>query len=334
MKAIVLTTTGSPDLLNYQDIDEPEMTSASQIKVKLAAAGVNPVDTKIRRNGLFYDNTLPAVLGCDGAGTVVEVGAQVTRFKAGDKVWFCHGGLGREQGNYAQYTVLDERWAGFMPSTLSFTEAAGLPLVLISAWGALFERGGLKTGQTVLIHAGAGGVSHVAIQLAKIKGAKVITTVSDAEKARFVQSLGADHIICYKETDIASEVLSLTDGQGADLVVDTVGSCAVMQQSIAAAKYFGRIVTLLALPETDYQEARIKNLLLGFELMLTPMLRDLADARRKHIEILNQCAQWLDQGLLKTHVSSVFSLDQAREAHRLMECGHTIGKLVLAIAQP
>jgi NADPH:quinone reductase len=153
MKAIVMTAIGNPDVLQLQDLPEPQITKPTQIKVKLAAAGVNPVDTKIRGNGIFYEEPLPAVLGCDGAGIVVEVGSSTSRFKTGDKVWFCHGGLGREQGNYAEYNVLDERWAALMPSNLSFEQAAAMPLVLITAWGGLYDRGGLQAGQTVLIHA-------------------------------------------------------------------------------------------------------------------------------------------------------------------------------------
>ena len=118
MKAILMTAIGDPDVLKFQDIKEPEISEATQIKVKLEAAGVNPVDTKIRRNGVFYDHALPAVLGCDGAGVVVETGTKVSQFKAGDKVWFCHGGLGREQGNYAEYTVIDERWVSLMPEDI------------------------------------------------------------------------------------------------------------------------------------------------------------------------------------------------------------------------
>jgi len=113
------------------------------------------VDIKVRRNGVFYDRPLPAVLGCDGAGIVVETGAAAHQFNVGDKVWFCHGGLGREQGNYAEYTVIDDRWVSLSPRPFHFIEAAAAPLVLITAWGALFDRGGLQAGQTVLIHAGA-----------------------------------------------------------------------------------------------------------------------------------------------------------------------------------
>lgn len=139
MKAILMTQTGSPETLQLRDIEEPGLTAPTQIKVQLKAAGINPIDTKLRQRGLFYENALPAVLGCDGAGVVVETGEAVSRFKRGDKVWFCHGGLGREQGNYAAYNVLDERWAAPLPTSLSFEQAAAAPLVLITAWGALYK---------------------------------------------------------------------------------------------------------------------------------------------------------------------------------------------------
>ncbi len=330
MKAILMTAVGDPDVLKFQDIKDPEISEATQVKVKLQAAGVNPVDTKVRRNGVFYGNPLPVVLGCDGAGIVVETGTKVSQFKVGDKVWFCNGGLGREQGNYAEYTVVDERWVSLMPETFSFTEAAASPLVLITAWGALFDRGGLQAGQTVLIHAGAGGVGHVAIQLAKLKDARVITTVSSAEKAEFVKSLGADEAIIYTQNGFTTEVNDLTGGKGADLVFDTVGAT-VFKESISVTAHFGRLVTLLDPGELNLSEARMRNLLIGFELMLTPMLRDLTEARDKHVEILKQCAKWADNGLLKPHVSKQLSLQEAVIAHQLIEAGHTSGKIVLSV---
>lgn len=330
MKAIIMTAVGNPDVLKFQDIDEPEISTATQIKVRLKAAGINPVDAKIRHNGLFYDKPLPAVLGCDGAGEVIATGSAVSRFKPGDKVWFCHGGLGREQGNYAEYTVLDQRWAGLMPATASFAEAAALPLVLITAWGGLFERGGLQAGQTVLIHAGAGGVGHVAIQLAKLKGARVITTVTSEQKIEFVKAMGADETIIYTPAGLADAVNELTSGKGADVVFDTVGA-EVFKQSIAATAHFGRLVTLLDPGELSLAEARMRNLLIGFELMLTPMLRDLPEARDKHLDILKQCAQWFDEGLLKAHISRQLPLAEAVKAHESIETGHSTGKIVLVV---
>lgn len=331
MKAILMTAVGGSDVLIEQNIAEPNVTHPTEMKVRLHAAGINPVDTKLRRNGLFYPNAeLPAVLGCDGAGEVVEIGAAVTHFKIGDNVWFCHGGLGREQGNYAEYNVIDQRWASLMPKTLDYQTAAAAPLVLITAWGALFERGDLQAGQTVLIHAGAGGVGHVAIQLAKIAGARVITTVSSLEKAAFVTSLGADEVIIYNQTDVATAVKEFTAGHGADLVFDTVGA-EVFKASIPCTAHFGRLVTLLDASNLDLSEARMRNLLIGFELMLTPMLRDLHSVRDQHVALLNQCAAYIDAGKLTIHVSQVLPLADAQKAHDLIEAGHTTGKLVLSI---
>jgi NADPH2:quinone reductase len=330
MKAILMTAVGGPEVLSLQEIDEPQLTTPTEIKVKLHAAGVNPIDTKVRRNGLFFPNALPAVLGCDGAGEVVAVGTAVDRFQPGDKVWFCHGGLGREQGNYAEYTVLDQRWAALMPASLTFAEAAAAPLVLLTAWGALFDRGGLQAGQTVLIHAGAGGVGHVAIQLAKLKGARVITTVSSERKADFVKALGADDVIDYRRSDFADAVNQLTAGRGCDLVFDTVGP-SVFAQSIPATAHFGRLVTILDPGALNWGEARMRNLLIGFELMLTPMLRDLHTARDKQVAMLNHCADFIDQGRLKIHLSEQMALKDAADAHKRIEDGHTQGKIVLTM---
>ncbi len=330
MKSILMTAVGAPEVLKFQDIDAPDISNDSQIKVRLHAAGVNPVDTKIRQHGVFYDRPLPAVLGCDGAGVVVETGIAVSRFKVGDKVWFCHGGLGREQGNYAEYTVLDERWAALMPDSYSFTEAAASPLVLITAWGGLYDRGGLQAGQTVLVHAGAGGVGHVSIQLAKLKGARVIATTRTEQQVDFVRSMGADEVVIYKPDGLAEAVNNLTDGKGADLVFDTVGG-AVFKESISATAHYGRLVTLLDPGELSLAEARMRNLLIGFELMLTPMLRDLTEARHKHVEILEQCAGYADKGLLKPHISKLLALEEAVDAHKFIETGHTTGKIVLSI---
>ncbi len=330
MKAILMTAIGGSNVLIEQEIAEPTLATSTEIKVHLHAAGVNPVDAKIRKSGLFYPNAkLPAVLGCDGAGEIVAIGTDVTDFKIGDKVWFCNGGLGREQGNYAEFTTIDQRWASLMPN-VNYQTAAAAPLALITAWGALFERGLLQSGETILIHAGAGGVGHVAIQLAKIAGAKVITTVSSNAKADFVKSLGADEIIFYNQTDVAAEVNRLTENRGVDLVFDTVGAD-VFKASIACTAHFGRIVTLLDASNLDLNEARMRNLSIGFELMLTPMLRDLDLERDKHVSLLKKCANFIDTEKLKIHVSHILSLTEAKNAHDLIETGNTMGKLVLSI---
>ena len=331
MKAVLMTAVGAPEGLVPREIEEPEITSPTQIKVRLRAAGINPVDTKLRRNGLFFDSQPPVILGCDGAGEVVAVGDGVTRFQTGDEVWFCHGGLGREQGNYAQYTVLEEAEAEFKPANLDYAEAAAAPLILITAWEALFDRGHLQEGQTVLIHAGAGGVGHVAIQLAKIRGARVITTVSSETKAEFVRSLGADAVINYREQDLVEAVMEWTGGHGVDLAFDTVGPD-VFRQTIPCMAVYGTLVSILDPgSDLDLKEPRNRNLSIAFTLMLTPMLLDLPQARAHQGEILRLCSEWITEGRLNIFVNQTLPLAQAAMAHRQIEEGHTQGKLVLTM---
>jgi len=331
MKAIVMTKPGTAaEALELRDLPEPALAAPTQIKVRLRAAGVNPIDTKVRRRGLFYDDALPAVLGCDGAGEVVETGAEVDHFRIGDRVWFCHGGLGAEQGNYAEYTVLDQRWAAPIPASLDFIRAAAGPLVLITAWGALYDRGRLQPGQTALVHAAAGGVGHVAVQLAKLRGARVIATVGSPEKAALAKRWGADETIDYRTQDFVAEVNALTGGRGADLVLDTVGP-EVFRRSIECTAHFGDLVTLLDTGDTSLAEARMRNLRIGFELMLVPMLRKLDAARDHHVEILRACGEWIDAGKLELYVGGVHPLEQAARVHEIIEAGHATGKLVLRI---
>jgi NADPH2:quinone reductase len=334
MKAIHMTASGpAQDVLKVVNIPEPQITEPGQIKVQIKAAGVNPIDTKLRSRGVFYPDALPAILGCDGAGIVTETGDKVTRFQPGDAVWFCHGGLGGEPGNYAEYTVLHESWAEAKPVTLDFEEAAALPLVLITAWEALFDRAGLAAGQTVLIHAGAGGVGHVAIQLAKALGAQVATTVSTPEKASLAMQLGADKTILYTEEDVNAAVMEWTSGRGVDVILDTIGGD-TFRNSLELACVYGQVVTLLD-PGNDisWGTARNKNLGIHFTLMLTPMLQDLPEARKHQGEILNRCAELIADEKLKPLVSATLPLDEAVRAHELIEAGHVQGKIVLTCLQ-
>jgi NADPH2:quinone reductase len=328
MLAIQMTAIGAADVLQAANLENPN-PSAGQIKVQIKAAGVNPVDTKLRSRGMIFPDALPAIPGCDGAGVVTECGHGVSRFKPGDAVWFCNGGLGREPGNYAEFALVDEQVARIKPASLSFHEAAAAPLVLITAWEALFDHARLQTGQTVLIHAAAGGVGHVAIQLAKHIGARVIATLGNTENERFIRQLGADEIINYTQKDFAAETLRLTNNLGADVVLDCVGGD-TFRRSISATACYGCLVTLLD-PGTDmnWKEARERNLNIGFVLMLTPMVRDLPAARLHQGDILDQCARLCDAGKLKIHVSKIFSLRDAAAAHRLIEEGHVCGKIVL-----
>jgi len=328
MKAIQMKAAGGPDQLVVADIPVPE-PGDGQVLVRIRAAGVNPVDTKLRSRGLFFDNALPAVLGCDGAGVVEAVGSGVTALQTGDEVWFCNGGLGREQGNYAEYTVVDEQVARRKPASLSFEQAAAAPLVLITAWEALYDRALLSPEQSVLIHGGAGGVGHVAIQLAKIRGARVCATVGDDHKADFVKGLGADRAINYKTEDFVEAAHDWTSGRGVDAALDIMGG-EVFQRTFQAMAHYGTLVTLLD-PGSGvaWKEARNRNLRIGFELMLTPMLTDLPKARAHQGDILDQCGRWFDEGRLSIHVSHTLPLEQAAQAHDLIEAGHTQGKVVL-----
>lgn len=329
MKAVVMRETGGPEVLSLEDVDTPELTGETHVKVRIAAAGVNPIDTKLRARGLFLPDGMPAILGCDGAGVVVETGSQVTQFREGDEVWYCDGGLGGMHGNYAEYAVIDESVCCRKPVSVDFVHAAAAPLVLITAWEALFGRARLTEEKTLLVHAGAGGVGHVAIQLAKQAGARVLTTVSTKEKQAFVTTLGADESILYKDHGFVDEVLRLTDGAGADVVLDTVGGD-VFKASIEATSPYGDLVTLLDPgPSVDWKEARNRNLRVGFTLMLTPMLRDLPQARANQVAILSDCSEMIDSGSLRISVGESLPLDQAARAHEIIEQGRTQGKLVL-----
>jgi NADPH2:quinone reductase len=334
MKAILMTAAGDPDVLHLADVQEPTIQAPTEILVRLKAAGINPIDLKLRSRGTFQPDRLPSILGCDGAGIVEAIGAEVTKFKVGDAVYFCNGGLGIHQGNYAELTTIDEKFAAHKPQSLSFEEAAAAPLVLITAWEALYDRGNLQptsTNHNVLIHAGAGGVGHVAIQLAKLRGANVCTTIGSEAKARFARDLGADFAIAYKQTDFVEAALNWTKGEGVDLAFDTVGG-KLIEQTFPAVKIYGDIVTILE-PPTDmsWKVARTRNLRFSLELMLTPMLLGNTVLQIKQAKILSECATLFDSGKLKIHVSEVFQLADAAKAHQLLETGSMTGKIVLKI---
>jgi NADPH2:quinone reductase len=332
MKAVLMTAPGNHEVLQLQEVPTPTIQKDTEILVRLQAAGVNPIDTKLRQRGTFYPEKMPAILGCDGAGEVVAVGNSVQRFRVGDRVYFCQGGLGDITGNYAEYTVLDERFAARKPESLSFAEAAAAPLVLITAWEALYDRGRLEAGRKVLIHAGAGGVGHVAIQLAKLQGAEVCTTVSSGQKADFVRQLGADYPILYRQTDFVSAALAWTQGEGVDLAFDTVGG-EIFGQTFPAVRLYGDIVTILdADPNTNWKIARNRNLRVSFELMLTPMLQGLVEEQQAQAKILEQCARLIDEGKLKIHLSHTFPLAEAAAAHQLLASGSIAGKIALSVA--
>ena len=273
------------------------------------------------------------MLGCDGAGVVEAVGENVQRFKPGDEVYFFNGGLGNEPGNYAEYTVVHQDFAAFTPRHASMEEAAALPLALITAWESLFDRCCLQEGNTILIHGAAGGVGHLAVQLAKQTGATVLATVGSPEKAAWVTSLGADRVFVYRDIDFATAVLDWTHGRGVDIVFDTVGGDTFCR-SFACTRVYGRIVSLLQWDCTAEQMklARTRNLALISELMLTPTVLNLHEERVHQRRILEEGARLIEADKLKIKVSHVLPLEQAARAHTMIEEGHTTGKIVLKIA--
>lgn len=332
MKAILMTAAGSTDMLAMYTIDKPELPSPHHMRVKLTAAGVNPIDTKLRAKPIYFPNKLPAILGCDGAGTVEKIGSAVTRFKEGDSVYFCNGGIGDEPGCYAEYTTVHEDYCAASPANLGMQDSAGLPLVLITAWESLVEKANLQAGQTVLIH-GVGGVGHIAIQLANHLGARVAVTVSDDKKEGLAQGLDAEKIIRYREEEFVQDVVEWAGGKGVDVVLDTIGGD-IFRRSLNAARIGGKVVTLLGTPMTaeDVQVARQRNLSICYELMLTPQILKLHEERIRQRQILEKGAQLIEAGRLGVLVSYALPLEKAAEAHGLVEEGHVSGKIILTIS--
>jgi NADPH2:quinone reductase len=333
MEAVLMTKAGDVNVLQLTEVTTPQITTSTEILVELKAAGVNPIDTKIRSRGTFYPESFSAILGCDGAGVVVAIGKEVTRFNCGDEVYFCAGGLGKPNtGNYAQYAVIEQDYVAMKPKSLSFAEAACAPLVLITAWESLYDRVNLKSEDTVLIHAGAGGVGHVAIQLAKLRGAKIATTVSNLDKERLVRKLGADYPILYKQQNFISVIIDWTGGKGVDVGFDTVGGKTFFD-TCQAVKVYGDVVTILE-PDCTIEKlktARNRNLRISLELMLTPALMNLPESLKHQTKILEQCAVWFDEGKLTIHLQQTFPLAEVSMAHQMIENGSVTGKIALII---
>lgn len=330
MKAVMMTAVGGPEVLKINEIAKP-VPNDNQVLVRLKAAGLNPLDYKLRKRGTHYPHKMPVILGCDGAGVVEKAGRKVTKYKPGAEVYFCYGGIGDHPGNYAEYNVVDENYIAAKPPALSFLEAGAVPLALITAWECLFDRLMIKKGQNLLIHAGAGGVGHLAIQLAKITGCHVVTTVGSTDRANFATSLGADETILYKERDFVEAVLRSTHGIGADAVVDTVGGD-VFNRSLRAVRHYGDLTSILAPPEdADWNTARIKNLRISFELMLTPMSEKLPDSLTHQATILEKCGRLFDESRLKVNIDRIFPLAEAAAAQHYLETNSAAGKVVLTI---
>ncbi len=326
MKAMIITEYGENAKFEAKEIEKPTI-EANQVLVKIAASSVNTVDTMIRNMGpdLPLSPAAPALLGMDFAGTVEAVGDNVSQFSVGDEVYGCAGGLADLPGTLAEYIAADGDLVALKPKNISMREAAALPLVAITAYEGLM-RAGVSEGQKVLVHGGAGGVGHVALQLAKVMGAEVYATGSGTTKTALIEKLGAT-AINYKEEAVEDYVQKYTGGAGFDVVYDSVGG-ANMINSFNAAKLNGHVVTTVSLLEIDLSIAHFKGLSLHVVFMLIPMLHNYN--RKDHAHILSELSKIIEAGNLTPVVDEhKFSLDQVNEAHAHLESKKAIGKVVV-----
>jgi len=328
MRAQLIETFGEPDVFKLTSMADPQ-PGPGEVVLALAATSVNPVDYKIRRHGPSIAPLLPAVLGCDVAGTVLAVGTDVTAFSVGDEVYGCAGGVaGVRGGAYAERIAADAALLAHKPSNLSLREAAALPLVTITAWEGL-DRAGVGAGTNILIHGGAGGVGHIAIQLAKARGATVSTTVSSDEKAAIAKRLGADHVISYRKEEVADYVARLTGGSGFDVVFDATGGDDIAT-SFAGARLNGQVVTIVSQYEADLGPMHAKGLSLHVVFMLIPMLHDIG--REAHGRLLRAAAALAEAGKLRPLIDTEhFALADLSRAHEKAEAGRAQGKIVIDI---
>lgn len=306
MKAIVAHEFGGPEVLKLEEVPRPQPRE-NEILIKVIAAGVNPVDAMIRAGK--FGAKAPIIPGYDIAGVVEKAGAKVTKLKTGDAV-YAYIDIPRG-GGYAEYTTATEKEAALKPKSISFTEAAAVPVVALTAWQALFDSAKLSAGQTVLIHGGSGGVGTFAIQMAKARGAKVIATASTANQD-LLKQLGADVAIDYtkqKFEDVAKDV---------DVVVDSVGRD-TLQRSYGVVKKGGFVATLVSrLDQSELDKHGIR----GASISVDPNSAELAEI-----------GKLIDEKKIKVIVSQTLPLAEAANAQRQVETGHTRGKIVLKIAE-
>src|SRR5215471_5881955 len=316
MKAVRMHAFGDVDVLHYEEVERP-VPQAGEVLVQVRAAGVNPVDWGARSYPMPSTTgaagaRLPYILGWDLAGSVVALGAGVTQFALGEAVY----GMPRFPGEakvYSEYTAVPVSDLARKPERLTYQEAAAVPMAALIAWQALFDTAGLQAGQTVFIPGGAGGVGHLAIQLAKWKGAQVITTTSTRNVA-FVRELGADLVIDYTRASVADVV------QEVDVVLDMMGED-VLRQAFEVVKRGGWVISLLrAHRELGEQLAAQAGVRYEF-ILVHPSGDQLA-------EIARLC----DADQLNVHIDAVFPLQDVAQAHQLSESRHVRGKLVLTVA--
>jgi NADPH2:quinone reductase len=329
MKAMTINEFGDSSVFKAAEIEKPEVTQGHLV-IKVVATSVNTVDMMIRQMGTDLGPLapqLPGVLGMDFAGTVESVGKDVTGFAVGDQVFGCAGGLGELQGALAEYILADAKLVAHKPKSISMREAAALPLVGITAYEGLM-RAGIKQGQKVLVHGGAGGVGHVAVQLANYFGAEVFATISDDVQAEIIEKLGGK-AINYKQESVSNYVEKHTDGAGFELVYDSVGG-ENLNASFEAAALNANIATTVSLLNLDLTVAHFKGLSLHVVFMLIPMLHN--HKREQHHQILTQLAKIVDEGKLTPILDTeTFSLEEVGKAHDRLASRSVIGKVVIDI---
>ncbi|MBX7483003.1 zinc-binding dehydrogenase [Qipengyuania qiaonensis] len=299
-----------------------------EVVVKVHAAGLNPADAR-GREGMGREGD-PPPLGFDVSGVVTAVGAATTKFRPGDDVYGCAGGIGEADGSFSEEMTADERLLAHKPKSLSFREAAAMPLAVITAWEALVERAQITPGELVLVHGGTGGVGHFGVQLARATGAIVHATVSSAEKAELTRDLGAAEAINYRELEVADYVAKYTGGRGYDIVFDTVGG-RNLEKSFAALATNGRVATTRPGDGLDLSVMGAKNATLHTVLMLIPLItgRD----RERHGALLEKVARMVDDGRIRPLLDPHrFTLDQLGEALSFLDAGKPVGKLAVDIA--
>jgi NADPH2:quinone reductase len=312
MKAAFIERTGSPDVIQFGDLPQPKIGPA-QVLVKTGAVAVNPIDTYIRNGANYWPLPNPFIIGCDFAGTVVEVGPQVTGLQPGDRVWGSNQGLMGRQGSFAEYIGTDAHWLYPTPSDVSDEAAAATALVGITAHLGLFNRAQIKAGETLFVNGGSGGVGSIVVQMAKAAGAKVIATAGCPEKMAAVKALGADEVLNYKTDDIAAAVQRFAPG-GVNVYWETVRE-PDFEKIVPLLAERGRLILMAgrdAKPTFPVGPFYVKGCsLLGFV-----MFKATPEEQRV---CASDISRWLSSGLVKPHIGKVLPLAEAAEAHRLQE---------------
>lgn len=327
MKAVVLSAFDAPMTVNQPS---RPYAGAGQVLVRIKASGVNPLDLKIAAGKADHARvSLPAILGIDMAGVVEAVGEGVKGFAPGDEVWGMTGGVGGVQGSLAEYAAVDALLLAHKPASIGMREAAALPLVFITAWEGLVDRARIAAGMKVLVHGGAGGVGHVAVQIAKAAGAEVYATGSAPQRAT-IEGFGAV-FIDYQASSVEEYVKQYTDGEGFDIVYDTVGGATLDASFMAARRYHGHVVSCLgwgthALAPLSFRAATYSGV-----FTLLPLLS--GKGRANHGFIMEQAARLVDEGKLRVLLDERhFALSEAGQAHAAMQDRSARGKIVVDVA--